>query len=160
MSLSHFSRKAIAISVCGFLLVQLAGCGTLLYPERRGQTSGEIDPTVAILDGIGLLFFLVPGLVSFAIDFSTGAIYLPGGQRSRDKLEKIRRDLGGHFEERGDLLVLHFQPGQPLDDVVELLERELFGTEGGQHLQAVNGLEALAGEWDALRRPLLAKACY
>jgi len=56
----------------------LSGCGTILYPERRGQTGGRIDVGVAVLDGVGLLLFLVPGLVAFAIDFSTGAIYLPG----------------------------------------------------------------------------------
>ena len=37
----------------------------------------RIDPTVAILDGIGLLLFIIPGLVAFAVDFHTGAIYLP-----------------------------------------------------------------------------------
>jgi hypothetical protein len=52
-------------------------CGTLLYPERRGQCSGRIDAGVAVMDGIGLIFFLIPGIIAFAVDFSTGAIYLP-----------------------------------------------------------------------------------
>jgi hypothetical protein len=30
-----------------------------------------------LLDAIGLIFFVVPGLVAFAVDFSTGAIYFP-----------------------------------------------------------------------------------
>jgi hypothetical protein len=60
------------------ILTICTSCGTLFYPERRGQKSGSVDPTVAILDGIGLLFFIVPGLIAFAIDFSTGAIYKPG----------------------------------------------------------------------------------
>lgn len=64
-------------------LISQTGCGTLIYPERRGQTSGSIDPAIAILDGVGLLLFLVPGLVAFAIDFATGAIYLPGGRRAQ-----------------------------------------------------------------------------
>lgn len=64
------------------LLAQLAGCGTLFYPERRGQLNGQIDPAVAALDAVGILFYVVPGLIAFAIDFATGAIYLPGGSYS------------------------------------------------------------------------------
>ena len=64
------------------LTSQLAACGTLFYPDRRGQISGEIDPEVAVLNGIGLLFYLLPGLIAFAIDFATGAIYLPDNRYS------------------------------------------------------------------------------
>lgn len=53
------------------------GCGTLLHPERRGQPPGRIDPAIAVLDGVGLLLFFVPGVIAFAVDFATGAIYLP-----------------------------------------------------------------------------------
>src|SRR5215472_17337813 len=52
-------------------------CGTILYPERRGQPRGPLDPGVVVLDAIGLLFFIIPGVIAFAVDFSTGAIYLP-----------------------------------------------------------------------------------
>jgi hypothetical protein len=65
------------------VLVMLAGtasCGTILYPERRGQRAGRIDAGVAVLDGIGLLFFIVPGVIAFAVDFATGAIFLPSGR--------------------------------------------------------------------------------
>ena len=65
---------------CVFLIGSLGlqtACGTLFYPERRGQERGKIDPTVAILNGLGLLLFLVPGIIAFAVDFHTGAIYLP-----------------------------------------------------------------------------------
>jgi hypothetical protein len=34
------------------------------------------------LDGLGLLCFFVPGVVAFAVDFWTGAIYLPYGSVS------------------------------------------------------------------------------
>lgn len=64
------------------LLAQLSGCGTLFYPERRGQLNGQVDPAVAALDAIGILFYVVPGLIAFAIDFGTGAIYLPEGRYS------------------------------------------------------------------------------
>lgn len=59
------------------LMICTASCGTIIYPERRGQTSGRIDAGVAVMDGVGLLIFLVPGVVAFAVDFATGAIYLP-----------------------------------------------------------------------------------
>ncbi len=73
--------KTFRALVCFVLIAQLTGCGTLIHPERRGQKSGRIDPAIAILDGIGLLFFIIPGLIAFAIDFSTGTIYLPGTAR-------------------------------------------------------------------------------
>ena len=71
--------SALLTALLGFQL----GCGTLLYPERRGQTQGRLDADVVILDGIGLLFFILPGLFAFAVDFITGAIYLPAGGSSR-----------------------------------------------------------------------------
>jgi hypothetical protein len=70
------------MALCVVLVFQIAACGTLIHPERRGQTGGRIDPAIAILDGVGLLLFIIPGLVAYAIDFSTGAIYLPGTQTS------------------------------------------------------------------------------
>jgi hypothetical protein len=58
--------------------LQSTSCGILLYPERRGQPpGGRLDPGVVLLDAAGLLLFVVPGLIAFAVDFSTGAIYLP-----------------------------------------------------------------------------------
>lgn len=70
--------KMFQTLICLVLMGQLVGCGTLMYPERRGQKGGRIDVGVAVLDAIGLLFFLIPGIIAFAIDFSEGTIYLPG----------------------------------------------------------------------------------
>lgn len=64
------------------LLSQLSACGTLFFPDRRGQIEGKIDPVVAALDAIGILFYVIPGLIAFGIDFATGAIYLPDNQYS------------------------------------------------------------------------------
>jgi hypothetical protein len=69
--------NAILTGVLAATVLLYTSCGTLLYPERRGQTSGRIDPGVAVLDGIGLVLFIIPGLIAFAVDFTTGAIYLP-----------------------------------------------------------------------------------
>lgn len=70
-------KPLAAILLTTAMTTQLAACGTIFYPERRGQITGEIDSGVAILNAIGLLFYLVPGIVAFAVDFATGAIYLP-----------------------------------------------------------------------------------
>lgn len=54
------------------------GCGSLMHSERVGQPhSHQIDWKIAALNGLGMLFFFVPGVVAFAVDFYTGAIYLP-----------------------------------------------------------------------------------
>ena len=83
--------KTLYVLVCAVLIVQLAGCGTLMYPERRGQRAGRIDAGVAVLDGIGLLFFLIPGVIAYAVDFSNGTIYLPGTDRSSLDLKDIKQ---------------------------------------------------------------------
>jgi len=83
--------KTLYVLVCAVLIVQLAGCGTLMYPERRGQRGGRIDAGVAVLDGIGLLFFLIPGVIAYAVDFSNGTIYLPGTARSSLDLKDIKQ---------------------------------------------------------------------
>ncbi|HEY6610076.1 MAG TPA: polyribonucleotide nucleotidyltransferase [Pseudomonas sp.] len=75
-------QRIVSGLLAATLLIQLSGCGTLFYPERRGQLKGQIDPAVAALDAIGILFFVIPGLIAFAIDFGTGAIYLPEGRYS------------------------------------------------------------------------------
>lgn len=70
-------RSLILLSLAALVLLAPA-CGTLLYPERHGQDRGDLDPTVLILDGLGLLLWVVPGLIAFIVDFATGAIYKPG----------------------------------------------------------------------------------
>ncbi len=73
--------KMLHKATCLALIVQLAGCGTLLYPERKGQKDGRLDAGVVVLDAIGLLFFIIPGVIAFAVDFNNGTIYLPGTAR-------------------------------------------------------------------------------
>ena len=85
------------------MLTNLAGCGTLLHPERKGQTGGRIDPGIVILDGIGLLFFFIPGAIAFAVDFSYGTIYLPGGRRASLNDEQLKQLSAG---EQIDITVL------------------------------------------------------
>ena len=73
-------RHALILTLVACLLLQMAACGVIIHPERKGQTTRDrIDPAIAILDGIGLLFFIIPGLVAYAVDFHYGTIYLPEG---------------------------------------------------------------------------------
>jgi len=71
----------LTVATAGTIMLNTS-CGTLLHPDRKGQASGRIDPGIAILDGIGLLCFFVPGVVAFIVDFSNGTIYLPPDEAS------------------------------------------------------------------------------
>lgn len=70
------------------LVANLASCGTILYPERKGQKPGKIDAGVAVLDGIGLLFFIIPGVIAFAVDFNNNSIYLPHSSSTKKSSSK------------------------------------------------------------------------
>jgi hypothetical protein len=72
------SVNCLRILIVAILMAQLTGCGTILYPERKGQKSGTLDSGIIVLDAIGLLVFVIPGIVAFAADFYNGTIYLPG----------------------------------------------------------------------------------
>lgn len=92
MYITNKALNSIVIPVLTLtLIVNLAACGTILYPERSGQKAGQIDPAIAILDGVGLLFFIIPGVIAFAVDFSNHAIYLPHGHSS-NKFSQIKID--------------------------------------------------------------------
>ena len=60
-------RRGLTGLVLGVSVTALVGCGTVFHPERKGQVSGRIDPVVAIANGVGLLFFIVPGVVAYAV---------------------------------------------------------------------------------------------
>jgi|SRR5579871_842264 len=78
-------------------LLASTGCGTILYPERKGQPAGRLDWGIVALDALGLLLFFIPGVIAFAVDFNNGSIYLPPSPsgavrngRKRSKLLAIR----------------------------------------------------------------------
>lgn len=75
-------KKSMVISAVAAFVMQLTACGTIIYPERKGQSAGQLDPSIVVLNSVGLLFFLVPGVIAFAVDFNNGSIYLPGGSAS------------------------------------------------------------------------------
>ena len=89
MGLRKLFISLICVLVSVTLITQMIGCGTILYPERRGQRTGQVDIGIAFLDALWLLVFIVPGLVAFAVDFGTGAIYLPGRRASAETGEML-----------------------------------------------------------------------
>ena len=97
--------------------LNLAGCGYFMYPERVGQTGGRIDPAIVVLDAIGLFIGIIPGVVAFAVDISTGAIYLSPGQPSviekhRDRVTFIDADQDQHTSNL-EPVSLHQVPADP-----------------------------------------------
>ncbi|MBS7664040.1 polyribonucleotide nucleotidyltransferase [Pseudomonas lalucatii] len=101
------------------LFTQLSACGTLFFPDRRGQIEGRVDPVVVALDAIGILFYVIPGLIAFGIDFATGAIYLPNGQYSMaPETLKQALDAEGRIDNARlkALIEQHTGHSLPLDD--------------------------------------------
>ena len=114
------SKTRIIGSVVALSLVtQLTACGTLFFPDRRGQIEGKIDPVVAGLNAVGILFYVIPGLIAFGIDFATGAIYLPNNQYSLAP-EKLQDAIGadGRVDNLKLKAILQRELGRdlPLDD--------------------------------------------
>ena len=92
-----FTRRALTTSITATTASMLSSCGTIFYPDRRtsrkdGTMSGEIDILILGLNTVGLFFFIVPGIVAFAVDFGTGAIFLPEGGKQMDEDERTLFD--------------------------------------------------------------------
>ena len=121
MNFTHRYARTIAVVLAVSLLFQLTSCGTLIYSERQNQPRGKIDPTVAILDGIGLLFFIIPGLVAFAVDFHTNAIYLPPEEDASNK------SVGEEDAAPADALkIVPFEPGESdVESIEKVISNEI-----------------------------------
>ena len=102
------------------LLTQLSACGSIFYPDRRGQIDGKIDPAIAALDAVGLLFYIIPGLIAFAVDFATGAIYFEPGHTAQIDPAKLQQAIGpdGQVDNHKLQAILESELGKdfPLDD--------------------------------------------
>jgi hypothetical protein len=112
--------RLIGGAVAAALVTQLTACGTLFWPDRRGQIEGRIDPVVAALDAIGILFYVLPGLIAFGVDFATGAIYLNDGKTAQVAPEKLQQAIGsdGEVDNLKLQAILETELGRslPLDD--------------------------------------------
>lgn len=72
------SRRGFLHAIAASALGLVTGCGTIMHPERRyAPNDGRLDWGIVALDTLGLLLFFIPGVIAFAVDFTTGAIYLP-----------------------------------------------------------------------------------
>jgi hypothetical protein len=104
MQLREISRRRFAAeTLLGACTLASGGCGTIFYPERRGQPAGRLDWKVVAFDALGLLLFFIPGIVAFAVDFSTGAIYLPPDYYGKAERPDPRRDFTVHKLPRGQV---------------------------------------------------------
>ena len=110
VKIRELSRRLISLVLCTILVLQLVSCGTLLYPERRGQKSGQIDVAVVLMDAIGLFFFIIPGVIAFAVDFYTGSIYLPPDYPDRNLKDRLKDIWKGKKKASAGGLVIKVDP--------------------------------------------------
>lgn len=126
-------------AVIGASVIAISGCGTLFYPERKGQLSGDIDPAVAVANGVGLLFFIVPGVIAYAVDFSNGTIYLP----SRTSGDIDTQSLDDNMDIAALEKLLSEQAGQPVT-----LQSELMKVEEVESLDEALAMVRMSGVMD------------
>jgi HAMP domain-containing protein len=139
--------RVLLLLIAAMLAFQSAGCGTILYPERKGQRSGEIDVGVAVLDAIGLLFFIIPGVIAFAVDFNNGTIYLPRGSHR-------------HALDLGELRQIRFDPGAGKTEIEAILSdttgRAIRLDEPGLHVFELASVEQMMARFAEIRDERLA----
>ena len=92
--------RVIGGVVVAALLTQMTACGSIFFPDRRGQIDGKIDPMIVVLDAVGLLFYVIPGLIAFGVDFATGAIYYPAEQNRLHRPGKTTRGRQHRWQSR------------------------------------------------------------
>lgn len=116
-------RRQFLLSGASFCALVLTGCGTLFHPERRGQCAGRLDWKVVALDALGLVLFVVPGAIAFAVDFYTGAIYLPPcdvglsptSDQQNDQPLAVRHIPRGKISQEQIETIVASHVGQPID---------------------------------------------
>lgn len=135
-------RRWLAGAVVGVSIVALSGCGTLFYPERKGQLSGDVDPVVAIANSVGLLFFIVPGVIAYAVDFSNGTIYLPSNSSASVDSHRLDDSMDVAALEK----LLSDKAGQPVS-----LENELIMIEEVESLDEALAMVRMSGVLDEER---------
>lgn len=95
------SRRAVNGLFAATAASLVSSCGTILYPDRSRHNQGShgnIDPGVVAMDAAMCIFFLIPGLIAFAVDFSTGAIYYPA-RSGKERTIFDRADYKGKIGE-------------------------------------------------------------
>lgn len=129
--------KVLTVALVTAGVLNLTACGTLMHPERKGQTGGRVDAGVVALDAVGLLFWFIPGVIAFAVDFSNGTIYLPGGEQtslSEDEQKAIVDADGKVDEEKLKALVVEKSDNLSDEDVSQMQVRPL---KAGEQLSSI-----------------------
>ncbi len=118
MKVNKVIIKVLSVIIMMVLITQIAGCGTIMYPERRGQKiHGDVDTRIAVLDAVGLLFFIIPGLIAFGVDFYTGAIYLRPGEQQ----------VWGQTQNKQEFAVIRVDPNQIDQKMIEKIVSDHIG---------------------------------
>ena len=107
--------RGVRVLVVGVLIFQLLACGYFMYPERRGQKHvGRIDPAIAVLDALGLLLFIIPGVIAFAVDITNGTLYFPAS-----------RQHSSVSTETGRIMMMQVNPNELNEGMIrEMVERQ------------------------------------
>lgn len=112
-------RRQFLLAGASFCALISTGCGTVFHPERRGQCAGRLDWKIVALDAVGLVLFLIPGLIAFAVDFHNGTIYLPpcdvGLSSPSDQPLVVRHVPRGDISREQIESVVSSHAGQPID---------------------------------------------
>ena len=121
--------KTITLGLAMVLVLELTACGTIFYPERKGTKSGSIDPIVAVADAVGLLFFFIPGIIAFAVDFSNGTIYLPHGRHASLTPEELKSvSVDGKLDKKALSQLVSQKLGQPINLDAPNVQMQTFST--------------------------------
>ena len=122
--------KTVAMSLAAVMVLELTACGTIFYPERKGTRSGEIDPIIAVADAIGLLFYFIPGVIAFAVDFSNGTIYKSGKRHASLTPEELKSvTVNGKVDRQALSVLISKKFGQTIDLNAEGVQVKRFNTE-------------------------------
>ena len=71
------AMRAIAAATLLTVATASAGCGYIMYPERKGN-HGNIDTTTLVFDLLWLIPGIIPGVVFLVVDFAIGTMYVNG----------------------------------------------------------------------------------
>ncbi len=97
-------RRLLAILMVASLSV--SGCGTIFKADRINKAhSSNLDWRIVLLDGLGLFFYILPGVIAYAVDSSNGTLFISGGgslklpELSEAEIRKaLERETGRRIE--------------------------------------------------------------
>lgn len=144
LSSGKISRRTFVLASMGTCVAASSGCGLLIYPERKGQPAGRLDWGVVLLDGLGLLLFVLPGVIAFAVDFATGTIYLPPEPQW----------YGSESKTDGELVAVEV----PRDRLTKLRVEQVVSSHAGRPVHLVDGkyqaeqIGSVKEFWEAVNR--------